>query len=210
MYNHDHNFDLTGCSESIASSAPPALVSPTVTHETHSEHYHDGSQLTSSELSEAEHMNTQCDVSDTDHPLFTPESETKCDDESSHFITTDCMQPEYFNKIYTGSDISLCAANCAIMRFATSHNLTYSAIDDLLHLLNFLCPKPNTIPSTIYKLKKFFKDHEIPHVNQCFCTKCKNIHEECECEEVRSTNIGNIVSISIEKPLQAVLSGKKL
>ena len=140
------------------------------------------------------------------------ESETEqmhlqCDDESSQLITDNHMKPEYLEKIYSDSDISLCAANCAIMKFATSNNLTYKAIDDLLHLLKFLCPKPNILPSTIYKLKQFFSDYTVPYTNEKYCTKCKN-KGEGKCDQPQSANIGNLVSIDIEKPLQAVLSGK--
>ena len=63
--------------------------------------------------------------------------------------------PESFQKIYNGSNISVCGFNCMIMKFANKHNLTYSAIDELLELLNIICPRPNEIPTSIYKLKKF-------------------------------------------------------
>ena len=128
----------------------------------------------------------------------------QCDTES-YLNTEHCnhIQQEYLKKIYSESDISLCSANCAIMKFATSNNLTYSAINDLLTLLNFLCPKPN-----IYKLKKFFNNHTIPYTSETYCIKCHKI--ECQCEQPQSANISNLVSIDIDKPLQAVLCGKKL
>ena len=117
------------------------------------------------------------------------------------------IQQEYLKKIYSESDISLCSANCAIMKFATSNNLTYSAINDLLTLLKFLCPKPNIIPSTIYKLKKFFNDHTIPYTSETYCTKCHQ--KECQCEQPQSANISNLVSIDIDKsiPRQYQLTG---
>ena len=151
-------------------------------------------------------IESELDSQDTIESETEQEMYLQCDTES--YLNSNHIQQEYLKKIYSESDISLCAANCAIMKFATSNHLTYSAINDLLTLLKFLCPKPNIIPSTIYKLKKFFNDHTIPYTSQTYCTKCHQ--KECQCEQPQSANIGNLVSINIDKPLQAVLSGKKL
>ena len=115
--------------------------------------------------------------------------------------------PKDFDKIYDGSALSVCAFNCYVMKFAIKHCLTYKAIDDLLDLLNFLCPKPNRMPSSIYKLQRFFKQHESQTSNKLYCTKCDKLYDDCDCGKPDSANIGHLVNISIDKPLQAVLSG---
>ena len=80
-------------------------------------------------------------------------------DHVTHQLQPDTLEkdPESFKKIYDGASISIMSLNCLIMNFSTKHNLTYNAIDDLLDLLKLICPKPNEIPPTIYKLKKFFE-----------------------------------------------------
>ena len=122
--------------------------------------------------------------------------------------TGPCLtDPNIFNKIYDGSTISVCSLNCCVMKFAIKHSLTYKAIDDLLDLLNFVCPKPNLLPSSIYKLKQFFKQYESQTSSKRYCIKCGKLYDDCDCGQPDSANIGHLVNISIDKPLQAVLSG---
>ena len=116
--------------------------------------------------------------------------------------------PESFQKIYNGSNISVCGFNCMVMKFANKHNLTYSAIGELLELLNIICPRPNEIPTSIYKLKKFFKQFENnSSCSRIFCANCKIFEDEGRCT-CKVPNKGHMVSTGVEKPLQAILSGK--
>ena len=39
------------------------------------------------------------------------------------------------------------------MQFATANKLTYSAIEELLKLLQVLCPSPNELPTTLYRIR---------------------------------------------------------
>lgn len=131
------------------------------------------------------------------------------DDSNSTLLHDDPLytDPEDFRKIYDGSDISVCGFCCYLMKFSIKHSLTYNAIDDLLHLLNILCPKPNLLPSSIYKLKKYFKQHESQTSSKKYCIKCKRLYDDCDCGQADSANIGHLVNIDIDKPLKAVLSG---
>ena len=117
--------------------------------------------------------------------------------------------PQSFQKIYNGSNISICGFNCLIMKYANKHNLSYSVIDELLDLFNIICPKPNAIPSSIYKLKKIFKQFENNFSNREFCATCKKFEDDggCNCGLPK---IGRIIAMAVEKPLQAILSGKYL
>ncbi len=44
---------------------------------------------------------------------------------------------------------------------ALCNQLPYAAIEDLLKLLQLLCPQPNLLPTSPYKLKKFFRRHNV-------------------------------------------------
>jgi len=65
------------------------------------------------------------------------------------------LSHDYFEPIYSGSDITVLAANCAIMKYASENNLEYNAISNLLQLLYLLCTNPNKLPTSHYKIKHF-------------------------------------------------------
>ena len=58
------------------------------------------------------------------------------------------------------------------MQFATTNKLTYTAISELIKLLHLICPPQNKLPSSFYKLKKFFKQFNVAFTHQKVCTKC--------------------------------------
>ena len=58
------------------------------------------------------------------------------------------------------------------MQYASANKLTYTAISELVKLLNIVCPAPNKLPSCFYKLKKFFKKFSAGFKHQKVCTKC--------------------------------------
>ena len=66
---------------------------------------------------------------------------------------------------------SLCGAYCSIMQYVTANKLTYAVIEGLLKLLQVLCPCPNSLPTTLYKLKRFFLQYS-SGFEQCVCRKC--------------------------------------
>ena len=120
------------------------------------------------------------------------------------------VQSKHFDKIilYQGSDLSICAFNCLIMKFAIKHNMTYDSIEDLLKLFQFICPKLNPVPSSIYKVKSFFEKYGVgTFSNKSYCTEHQKLKDDCECEQPDSRKISHLVNVSIEKPLQAILSG---
>ena len=71
--------------------------------------------------------------------------------EINEFITE--LPEEFLGLLYKGAAISMCATYCAIIEFASSALLPYSAIEKLLQLLQLLCPPDNRLPTSIYKLK---------------------------------------------------------
>ena len=171
--------------------------------------YEEGLQETSlDESSEAtfdEAYDNETSKSDDESSYSLP-SESSSDnlpfDSSEGTTTSSNIDSE---KIYDNCEFSVCRFNCLIMKFAIKHNLTFNAIDDLLNLFSLLSPKPNLIPTSIYKLKRFFMQHaEEGSTNQLFCSNCEQI-KDCDCAKEKS---GHLVSTPIEKPLQAILSGE--
>jgi len=97
------------------------------------------------------------------------------------------------------------------MKYASENNLEYSTIGNLLQLLQLLCPNPNKLPKTHYKIKHFFEQQQVPSSCRTFCTKCHNYEANCGCTDIASsTTTGYLVQFSIYKPLQAVLTSKFL
>ena len=62
-----------------------------------------------------------------------------------------------FEPIYENAPISLCGAFCAIMEFKRSCNMSFSCIDRLLQLLQLFCPPSNSLPHSVYAIRKFFE-----------------------------------------------------
>lgn len=114
---------------------------------------------------------------------------------------------EYFSPIYPGATITLCAALCAIMQFASSNRLSYAAIGQLLQLLQLLCPKDNNLPTTLYRFRSFFKKFASKHVHTQVCGKCELQVQQCQCAE-GDEKLGRLVTVSILKPLRTILSSK--
>ena len=63
---------------------------------------------------------------------------------------------ELFEPLYAGAYITVGGAYCCIMHFASTNKLTYTAISELRNLLKLICPPESKLPSSFYKLKKFF------------------------------------------------------
>ena len=78
----------------------------------------------------------------------------------------------YLQPVYCGANVTVFGAYCSIMQFATANKLTYSAIEELLKLLQILCPSPNQLPTTLYRFKSFFRQYGSGFEQQRVCCKC--------------------------------------
>ena len=105
------------------------------------------------------------------------------------------------------------------MQYATANKLTYTAIEELLKLLQILCPCPNELPTTLYKFKKFFQQYNSGFEQQRVCCKCFAFLDKGEtcttCVDpdnpVHHPEMpGLLVHIPFQKPLHTVLSSKTL
>ena len=121
--------------------------------------------------------------------------------------TTDSKDQDFFNPIYPGATITLCAALCAIMQFATSNRLSYTAIGQLLQLLQLVCPNNNNLPTSFYHFRSFFKKFASQHQQTKVCGECELPSQQCQCTE-ENKKLGHLVSLSILKPLRTILSSK--
>ena len=114
---------------------------------------------------------------------------------------------DMFKPYHSGSSVSVCGAICAIMHFCTSARLSYTAIAELLKLLEVLCPSPNDLPKTVYQLKKFFRQYRLEyHLNEYY-SECSKAVNECCCGS-SCTRTCHIVDVPIEKPLEVIVSSK--
>ena len=101
------------------------------------------------------------------------------------------ISDDMFAPLYPGTSITVCAAYCAIMTYATANKLSCSAIENLLKLLHLLCPFSHQIPSSLYMLKnssstthqatrKSVSVYHVtvfcPHPRACGHCECISIH----------------------------------
>jgi len=80
--------------------------------------------------------------------------------------------------LYSGVKLSISAAYSVIMTYAVRNKLSYSAINDLLGLLELFCPSSNFLPSSLYKLKKFFMPFTSNYKKTRTCAECEATVEE--------------------------------
>ena len=107
--------------------------------------------------------------------------------------------------LYVDSRISVSGAICSIMHYCMAYKLPYTAIGELLKLLQLLCPSPNHLPASVYQLKKYFCQCQMPHKCCNICSNCQAIKEECICDHQLLNS--HLVHVPIKK--QAIFCDKK-
>ncbi len=99
---------------------------------------------------------------------------------SDHVSSRTC--PKLFDqKVYAGAAITTQQSWNAIMEYAITNNLSYSGIESLLDLMKLHCSIINNLPSSLYKLKKFYEDQHSHFTRQQYCSGCD---EEVQLREV--------------------------
>ncbi len=71
------------------------------------------------------------------------------------YASSDVNVTNLFDPIYENVTITLCGVLCAIMEFKRACRLPFTTIGKLLELLQLICSPNNTLPQTLYDLKKF-------------------------------------------------------
>ena len=115
---------------------------------------------------------------------------------------------DMFVPLYPGAAITICAAYCAIMTYATTNKLSYSAIETLLKLLHLLCPSSHQLPSSLYKLKKFFQQYTSSYEKKRICPSCHHVLKEGETCPRSHGQTGHMIQVPIEKALKSVVLSK--
>lgn len=120
---------------------------------------------------------------------------------------------EYLKQpIYSGAGVSVLGAYCSIMQYAITNSLNDVVIGQLLKLLQVLCPKPNLLPKSFYKVKTFFKQFNSKTKVQKVCCVCSCIIDDglnvCNRCDSSDTSFGQFAHIPVNKMLQTIVSSK--
>jgi len=108
--------------------------------------------------------------------------------------------------------LTLEGSNVAIMHYKTRHNLTDEAISDLIQLLNL--HGSSIHPTSVFQLKRFFRDEKVKAVEHFFCSCC--LMESSEFAKTCSNSLcaidfslsGDKSELPVEAQLQALFQRK--
>lgn len=148
-------------------------------------------------------------------------SDSECEEwEDSNTSLEDCLSEnmnisydqtsvdnDLFEPLYDGASITVCGGYCALMEFKRACRLPFTTIKKLLELLHLLCPSNHKLPTSIYKLKKFFMKFTSTYNLHNFCRLC---HTELQngqknCSNCRPTDPDTLVSFDPRRAIQQVL-----
>ena len=110
---------------------------------------------------------------------------------------------QHFMPLYPGADVTM----CSIMQFCQANKLSYTAIGELLKLLDLICPREHQLPKSFYAFKKFFQQFKSDQKHVKVCTKCMLAKATCSCA-ASSDDTADLISLNIQKPLETILSSK--
>ncbi|CAH1232605.1 Hypp476 [Branchiostoma lanceolatum] len=82
--------------------------------------------------------------------------------------------------LFPGSPVTMGESNTLVMMFYLKHKLTTAALDDLMKLIEAICPKPNRCEKSAYLVKKFFSDNfrdGKPTAYNC-CSTCHTMFKD--------------------------------
>ena len=133
------------------------------------------------------------------------ESNTSAQGEGSH-------QSRQGTLIYDGSSLTVEGSLALLMQYKVRHNITYTALGDLLKLLKLHCPIPNYIPATVYQFKKHFNQLGHSTVMHHYCSYClgnvdtpelKNcINPHCKADLSSSGSISSFIEVPLDVQLK--------
>lgn len=123
--------------------------------------------------------------------------------------------PSVCQPVYDGSTLTSKSSNLLIKQYSMKHKLSKEALSDLLKLIQLHCPKPNTVPCTVYQFEKQFADLNKSQRLHHFCSFClqgvlqEDIHCSnpfCEREFISPHAKSYFVEISVEDQLQTLFA----
>ena len=110
-------------------------------------------------LSDTEQVDGVEDLSAADTDMSSEISESEIDNIDacigSAFNESE-LDPRFLEPLFAGVNINVLMTYCIIMQYAYKYKLFYKALQGLIYLLHSICPAPNALPTSLYKLKIFF------------------------------------------------------
>ena len=94
-----------------------------------------------------------------------------------------------FEPLYNGSTVTVCGAYFCIMKYAKIAKLPYKAIEELLNLLQVICPSSNKLPKSLHQLKKFFHKFTAPYTCSKVCSECSSLAMEQQTVKIAVQNM---------------------
>ena len=118
--------------------------------------------------------------------------------------------------IYPGARITNAISMLLIMTFATTYNLSGTALKDLLSLISIHCLVPHKLLQSLYKFKQYFSCLKTPIKNHYYCPRCSiSINHDCNscpntsCQfEFNEQNKCFFIQLSIADQLKAFFNRK--
>ncbi|CAF4922950.1 unnamed protein product [Rotaria sp. Silwood1] len=101
--------------------------------------------------------------------------------------------------LYNGSSITVINAVHRITNFYLNNNLDKQKVNSLLRLIKHLLPKPNLLPSTLKRIKKFL-NHVPPTSTKLLCSDCYHL---CSKPETRTQTCINPKCTTSFRPRRA-------
>ena len=121
----------------------------------------------------------------------------------------DQLDSTLFEPLYNGADVSVCGAYSAIMEYALSFRLPNTGVEGLLHLLQLLCPSSSKLPTSVYKLHKFFRQFSSRPSKTQLCDQCHTDLDDglvcATCGPCHRPNL--LLQLSIKKPIEVLATG---
>ncbi len=115
------------------------------------------------------------------------------------------IDPKMFQPLYDDALITQCGAYVAIMEFKRSCRLPCSCIEKLLQLLQLFCPANNSLPLSVYTLRKFFSKFSVPQSDRKFCSDC-----QAEITEQQQNKCSKVTCRRLQPSTLTILTIKRL
>ena len=152
--------------------------------------------------------------SESSSPEIPPINSNETDSSPSFYEHTQDLSLAFSSELlYANAPITKKESWNAIMEFAIHNNLTYKAVEKLIQLLRLHCPTPNHLPSSFYKLKKYYQKQQQKIVRKQYCSVCNRElpfgNERCSNKECRKNmaEVSHLYITDFEKSLVNICEG---
>ncbi len=114
--------------------------------------------------------------SDSDVSLLTDPSDLSVNElipSGDHeLLPVDLPENESPRYLYSGCQVTAESAHVLISSFSYRHQLSGQAQTDLLYMLQFLLPKPNNLPGSLFLFRKGERESGGDILRHYFCLRC--------------------------------------